>query len=137
MGFAMFPQCCACKAMEADSQINVLPFDQRANGARPQARGSHVDNEKERLRELIENFAKQAVKGCPCTIVNDGKRISAQYHLDQSLQQLTIAPSSGSAIVCQLTAIQDIYSVAEDGEACLPPKLLSKLYPHEKELLIM
>jgi len=98
--------------------------------------------EKARLQTLVNSFAKRAVRGCPCQYVKEGvaDRITTQYRIDKSLEHLLVVSASDPQtpeITCPIAAIQDIYSLVEDGESCFPPEIISSLNPEEKEMLLM
>lgn len=100
------------------------------------------EQEKARLQQLVNSFAKKAVKGCPCVYLKEGtgKRSSTQYRINKSLEHLVIEnpkDPSQADVMCPIAGIQDIYSVSEDGEACFPQDVLQTLIPEEKELLLM
>eukprot|EP00930_Biecheleria_cincta_P082999 TRINITY_DN72642_c0_g1_i1.p1 TRINITY_DN72642_c0_g1~~TRINITY_DN72642_c0_g1_i1.p1 ORF type:complete len:252 (+),score=43.04 TRINITY_DN72642_c0_g1_i1:103-756(+) len=100
------------------------------------------EKEKARLQELVNRFAKKAVRGCPCVYVKEGsaERFSTQYRIDKSLEYLILvnAKDPGVAeVTCPIAAIQDIYSMLEDGESCFPSDIVGSLRPEERELLLM
>mmetsp|Transcript_147292 Transcript_147292/g.274393 ORF Transcript_147292/g.274393 Transcript_147292/m.274393 type:complete len:221 (+) Transcript_147292:130-792(+) len=98
--------------------------------------------EKARLQQLVNSFAKKAVKGCPCLYIKEssGERCSTQYKIDKSLEYLIVVSNKDptrAEVTCSIAAIQDIYSLVEDGEGCFPKEVLDKLSPEEKDLLLM
>mmetsp|Transcript_72594 Transcript_72594/g.200260 ORF Transcript_72594/g.200260 Transcript_72594/m.200260 type:complete len:215 (+) Transcript_72594:155-799(+) len=100
------------------------------------------EREKERLQSLVNSFARKAVKGAPCTYFNEGtgERFSTQYRIDKGLEYLIILnaqDANHAEVTCPIIAIQDIYSVVEDGESCFPPEVLSTIKPTELEQLLM
>eukprot|EP00927_Polykrikos_kofoidii_P086680 TRINITY_DN9798_c0_g1_i1.p1 TRINITY_DN9798_c0_g1~~TRINITY_DN9798_c0_g1_i1.p1 ORF type:complete len:278 (-),score=66.08 TRINITY_DN9798_c0_g1_i1:82-915(-) len=107
--------------------------------------GSDVqDAEKLRLRELINRFAKQAVKGCSCTHLDyyTGCRSSATYRLDQQLEVLCVKPTPSDQADSveariNLIGIRDVFSLVDDGDGCFPAKVLDQVRKEERELLLM
>lgn len=98
--------------------------------------------EKARLQALVNTFAKKAVRGCPCAYIKEGagERMQTQYRIDKNLEYLIIVNPMDpgcNEVTCPISAIQDIYSLVEDGEPCFPPEVLKTLKPEEKELLLM
>lgn len=96
----------------------------------------------EEMRQLVRQFAKSAVMGCPCTCVCEGsaKLVRTRYRISQSLEHLIILEPddfSKAEITCRIDDIHDIYSIAEDGEACFPAKVLKALKPEELKRLLM
>jgi len=96
--------------------------------------------EKARLQSLVDSFAKKAVRGCPCTHLDDrrGERTEALYRIDKSLRHLTLLAKDDRRVIaeCPIQEIQDIY-LLDDGEECFPPDVVKRLKPHERELLLM
>jgi len=98
--------------------------------------------EKSRLQNLVNNFAKKAVRGCPCAYITEGSgdRVARQYRIDRSLEYLIVVDDrddSQPEVTCPIAAIQDIYSLVEDGESCFPPEVVAQLRPEEMEMLLM
>lgn len=98
--------------------------------------------EKARLQQLVNSFAKKAVRGCPCVYLKEstGERCSTQYRIDKSLEYLIVVSSQDTTraeVTCPIAAIQDIYSLVEDGEGCFPAEVVSNLKPEEQNLLLM
>jgi len=98
--------------------------------------------EKARLQALVNSFAKRAVRGCPCEYVREGtgERLVTQYRIDKSLEYLIIVTPNeqqSHEVLCPIAAIQDIYSMIEDGEGCFPPEVVRVLKPAETPLLLM
>merc|ERR1719401_3411710 len=93
------------------------------------------------LQGKIQDFAKKAVKGCPCTILSKstGERQQGEYFFDERLENLIVAPARTMWVSSKepmdhisIGAIQDIY-VIEDGESCFPREILMTLRPAERE----
>mmetsp|Transcript_9228 Transcript_9228/g.29298 ORF Transcript_9228/g.29298 Transcript_9228/m.29298 type:complete len:226 (-) Transcript_9228:42-719(-) len=100
------------------------------------------EEEKARIQDMVNRFAKNALVGCPCICVREGsgERVETKYRLDKTLEHMVILSVRGSEraeITCPIADIQDIYSYVEDGEACFPPAVLSALRPEEAPLLLM
>eukprot|EP00747_Dinoflagellata_sp_TGD_P189111 gnl/TRDRNA2_/TRDRNA2_49020_c0_seq1.p1 gnl/TRDRNA2_/TRDRNA2_49020_c0~~gnl/TRDRNA2_/TRDRNA2_49020_c0_seq1.p1 ORF type:complete len:216 (+),score=39.07 gnl/TRDRNA2_/TRDRNA2_49020_c0_seq1:77-724(+) len=98
--------------------------------------------EKSRLQSLVNAFAKKAVKGVPCVYIREGagKKYPTTYKVDKALVNLTvISPEDPlrSEVICPIAAIQDIFSVVEDGEGCFPQEVLSICSQDDKPLLLM
>lgn len=98
--------------------------------------------EKSRLQALVNSFAKKAVKGCMCVYLKEstGEQCATQYRIDKSLEYLIVVCNQDAAraeVTCPIAAIQDIYSLAEDGEGCFPADVVAKLTPEEQKLLLM
>ncbi|CAE7357921.1 unnamed protein product, partial [Symbiodinium pilosum] len=98
--------------------------------------------EKVRLQGLVNNFAKKAVRGCPCVYFKEGTatRFETQYRIDKSLEYLILVNPQEpgvTEVTCPIAAIQDIYSTAEDGASCFPPEVVSALGAEDRERLLM
>jgi hypothetical protein len=98
--------------------------------------------EKARLNIAINDFVRSSGKGCPCTFIREvtGERLTTRYFLTSTMSHLVINSSTDedtSEVRCPISAIQDIYSFAEDGALCFPQKVLQLLSPEEQELLLM
>lgn len=99
------------------------------------------DAEKARLQLLINTFAKQAIKGVPCTYINEDslEQVQTTYRIDKNLKSLMIMSSNPEIpeLVCPINKIQDIYSFVEDGASCFSPEIINMLRHEEKDKLIM
>lgn len=99
------------------------------------------ESEKVRLQQLVNSFAKAALRGCKCTHVKEsGERNATKYRIDKSLEYLIIESSQGDAladVTCPIGAIQDIYCVMEDGAECFPPEVIHAVKAQEMENLLM
>eukprot|EP00933_Yihiella_yeosuensis_P084187 TRINITY_DN98595_c0_g1_i1.p1 TRINITY_DN98595_c0_g1~~TRINITY_DN98595_c0_g1_i1.p1 ORF type:complete len:225 (-),score=33.96 TRINITY_DN98595_c0_g1_i1:130-804(-) len=98
--------------------------------------------EKKRLQVLVNNFAKKAVRGCPCVYIKEGsaEKVKTHYRIDKGLENLLVVnakDTSNPEVVCPMVTIQDIYSLAEDGASCFPQEVIRCLKPEETELLLM
>jgi len=98
--------------------------------------------EKARLQQLVNNFAKKAVRGCPCVYIKEstGERVTTQYRIDKSLEYLIVVSNqdtSRAEVTCPIASIQDIYSLVEDGEGCFPAEVVSKLSAEDQKMLLM
>jgi hypothetical protein len=103
--------------------------------------------EKLRLQSLVNGFARRAVKGCPCTYLKasgeDPERYQAfptQYRIDRGLENLVVLSAGDPSladVTCPIAAIQDIYSLREDDEACFPSEVVRSLGPEDRDLLLM
>lgn len=104
---------------------------------------SEKEAEKLRLQQLVNTFAKKAVRGCPCTYLKEvagGDRCTTHYRIDKSLEYMIVVSNQDpnvAEVTCPVAEIQDIYSYVEDGEACFPSEVLSVLKSVELELLLM
>eukprot|EP00931_Biecheleriopsis_adriatica_P074140 TRINITY_DN48267_c0_g1_i1.p1 TRINITY_DN48267_c0_g1~~TRINITY_DN48267_c0_g1_i1.p1 ORF type:complete len:219 (-),score=47.85 TRINITY_DN48267_c0_g1_i1:88-744(-) len=128
----------------APKSVEVKP----ASEAPPSARSGRSltaeekEQEKVRLQTLVNGFAKKAVRGCPCVYFKEGsaERMSTHYRIDKSLEYLVLLgpKEAGPAeVTCPVAAIQDIYSLLEDGAHCFPQAVISQLSPEESDLLLM
>mmetsp|Transcript_49940 Transcript_49940/g.79024 ORF Transcript_49940/g.79024 Transcript_49940/m.79024 type:complete len:220 (-) Transcript_49940:140-799(-) len=98
--------------------------------------------EKARLQQLVNSFAKKAVRGCPCTYLKEstGERLNTQYRIDKSLEYLIVVSdqdANRAEVTCPISSIEDIYSLVEDGAECFPTEVVSKLSSEEQSLLLM
>jgi hypothetical protein len=98
--------------------------------------------EKQRLQQLVNSFAKKAVKGCSCMYLKEstGEQCRTQYRIDKTLEYLIIVSSEDATkaeVTCPIASIQDIYSYVEDGENCFPVEVTSRLSPEQKQYLLM
>jgi hypothetical protein len=105
-------------------------------------RRSPQDEEKEkaRLQNLVDTFARKAVRGCLVTHVDErrGDQTACLYRIDKNLRHLTLLSKEDRKVVaeCPLKDIQDIYLV-EDGEECFPPSVLRQVSGADRGLLLM
>lgn len=100
------------------------------------------DEEKSRIQEMVNRFAKGALVGCPCICIREGsgERVATKYRINKSLEYLVILSVRDverAEITCPIADVQDIYSYVEDGESCFPPAVIAALGPQELELLLM
>mmetsp|Transcript_5747 Transcript_5747/g.16342 ORF Transcript_5747/g.16342 Transcript_5747/m.16342 type:complete len:221 (-) Transcript_5747:98-760(-) len=98
--------------------------------------------EKARLQVLVNSFVRRAVSGCPCTYFREGTGVRArtQYRIDKSLEYLLVLSQDAGGraeVACPIAAIQDIYSLAEDGASSFPGEAVSALRPGELDRLLM
>jgi len=99
--------------------------------------------EKVRLQQRVNDFAKRALKGCPCILFkgSPAERYESQYCIDKNLDHLIVlSPTDMNAaeINCPIGDIQDIYSIVEDGPACFPPEVIAGVATQsEMERLLM
>jgi len=169
-GFAMFAMCCCNEDTESSNLNYTLPVHeehpvqgtdkpgtetqvmvtQESCHARTQEQAmssrslspEEKEVEKARLQQLVNTFAKKAVRGCPCTYINtvSKERFATEYRIDKSLEFLIIlSPNDKNKpeITCPISGIEDIYSMAEDGQSCFPLDVLSLVPPEHRELLLM
>eukprot|EP00929_Paragymnodinium_shiwhaense_P059061 TRINITY_DN29566_c0_g1_i2.p1 TRINITY_DN29566_c0_g1~~TRINITY_DN29566_c0_g1_i2.p1 ORF type:complete len:234 (+),score=51.95 TRINITY_DN29566_c0_g1_i2:84-785(+) len=107
----------------------------------PQSR-EFKEQEKVRLQQLVNDFARKAVKGCPCTYIRErsGERIPALYLIDKRLERLTVCKAEDQAspeVSCSIANIQDIYTLEEDGGDCFPSEVQAALTREEPPMLLM
>mmetsp|Transcript_31944 Transcript_31944/g.52659 ORF Transcript_31944/g.52659 Transcript_31944/m.52659 type:complete len:188 (+) Transcript_31944:51-614(+) len=145
----MFGGCCCADsgdALEAQFNLplaadeNTVPYvatDKRVNGQEAPGSGrsgrsltaEEKEAEKARLQALVNNFAKKAVRGCPCVYFKEGtaQRFVTQYRIDKSLEYLILVNPKEpgvTEVTCPIAAIQDIYSMSEDGSSCFPAEVV-------------
>mmetsp|Transcript_24862 Transcript_24862/g.54972 ORF Transcript_24862/g.54972 Transcript_24862/m.54972 type:complete len:219 (-) Transcript_24862:62-718(-) len=128
----------------ADYAPQLVASTPLASGSARSLSAKEKEAEKLRLQNLVNSFAKKAVKGCSCTYVKEGtgERATRHYRIDRSLEFLLVvdpeaAATSSPEVTCPIAAIQDIYACVEDGEQCFPPQVVSALEPEELDLLLM
>jgi hypothetical protein len=143
---AALPQALSAAAQPPGAKVQSAAGTGRSEGesARsvPSLTPSEKEAEKARLQQLVNSFAKRAVRGCPCTYLKEvtGERCSTQYRIDKSLEYLIVMSDKDpnrAEVTCPIAAIQDIYSFVEDGEACFPVNVVQTLKGEEQELLLM
>merc|ERR1712232_1432416 len=103
--------------------------------------------EKVRLQSVVNDFAKRAVKGCPCLFMKANgdepgryNAIGTEYRIDRGLENLVVVSAEDpnlADVTCPIAAIRDIYSLAEDDEECFPAEVISSLSPQDRSLLLM
>lgn len=158
----MFGGCCCADSQDAlEAQFNLplaadentVPYiatDKRVSGQDGPASGrsgrsltaEEKEAEKARLQALVNNFAKKAVRGCSCMYFKEGtaQRFVTQYRIDKSLEYLILVNPKEpgvTEVTCPIAAIQDIYSMSEDGSSCFPVEVVKALEPKDKENLLM
>merc|ERR1719221_921369 len=94
--------------------------------------------EKAKLQELVKAFARRAVQGVRCSYVDPerGAQMPATYCVDKRLQKLIVTTEFGQETMCELGAIQEVYSV-DDGEQRFSPHVLEVLGRDNRERLIL
>uniref|UniRef100_A0A7S1WL55 Uncharacterized protein n=1 Tax=Alexandrium catenella TaxID=2925 RepID=A0A7S1WL55_ALECA len=140
--------CCAAEGQEAEV-IQLAPSTNESYASLEVPRESGTTRksgttEKARLEALVSNFAKRAVKGVPCTLVQEGNGscTRTQYRITKGLEDLLIMSpdQDGQAMVtCPLKSIQDVYTWLEDGQRAFEGDYVRKADAAglDKELLIM
>lgn len=98
--------------------------------------------EKTRIQEMVNIFARKAVRGCSCVFINEssGVHSTTNYRIDKGLEYLIVMSEDDknkAELTCPIARIRDIFSVAEDGETYFPLRVLSTLQLNEMELLLM
>lgn len=105
---------------------------------------SIVDLEEQtRLITMVTAFAKEAVKGRACTLVEEGTGICipARYSVDRELMDFTVVTKGEASngvyrrIKCPIVGIEYIYTFADCGSDDFQPQILA-LKPEEKERLM-
>lgn len=102
-------------------------------------------SESRRLQDQMIAFHRKAVRGCPCLFFSGGAPVSTQYRLDRKLQFLTFGPiptldddrGERASTSCPIRDIQDVYSVAVDGEYVFPESVLSSVSEFHRDRLLM
>lgn len=101
-------------------------------------------SEKERLQEQVNVFSRQALKGCPCSLVvsvgeGPSQALRCTYKIDKSFAVLSIfeRQSGQEQVKMKITSIQDIYSLADDGESVFPERVLRAVDERSRPLLLM
>eukprot|EP00435_Cladocopium_sp_Y103_P033810 s1924_g8.t1 len=155
---AMFASCCAGDsfadlALEANFDLVastddcIAPYLALTSGKSSDAlpsssKGQAREAEKSRLQTLLRDFAQKAVKGCPCVYFKEGtsERSVARYRMDRLLETLMLVNGQDPnqlEVSCPVVAIQDIYTMVEDGPSHFPPEVVAALKPEEKDHLLM
>jgi len=101
-----------------------------------------TEAERQRLKTLLSDFVKTAMKGSPCICIQEGgERMSASYSLDAAMTKLVVRglqkPGYKLVLECPLAQIKDVYSIAQDGELPFPAPVLAAVHPEEKGQLLM
>lgn len=132
------------RGAEPENQGLVLqPIEEKSSEAPAKnLTAEEKDVEKARLQQLVNNFVKNAAKGCPCTYLKEvsGERYATRYFLDKRLEHLVVVSSTDATVAevrCSISAIQDIYCLIEDGAGCFPAKVVGMLSEEEQSLLLM
>eukprot|EP00440_Ansanella_granifera_P027225 gb/GFBE01029572.1/.p1 GENE.gb/GFBE01029572.1/~~gb/GFBE01029572.1/.p1 ORF type:complete len:190 (+),score=38.47 gb/GFBE01029572.1/:1-570(+) len=120
-----FPECCVCDhvdkgeenfvAQGAGGKVTYEPVTDPTNSR------SIVDPrpEKSRLQEFVKDFAKCAVRGCPCEVINphSGEVFSAAYFIDPQLQRLSLKRSQPPETTFRELSMLQIKDVLDAGSA--------------------
>jgi len=126
---------------EAPAPQQPLDLEKETTGSDGQdSEPPDVQVEVAQLQDMVNACLKTALKGCPCTFLQNGERTSTRYFVDEALEYLSVASCQGTShteVVCPISGIQDIFCVPEDGEAAFPHQVISPLSAAEKELLLM
>lgn len=129
------------KINEANLSMLVPSDTSEVASERRELNTEEKDAEKDRLQLLINTFAKRAIKGIPCTYINEDslERVQTTYRIDKNLKSFMIMSSNPEIpeLVCPMHKIQGIYSLVEDGESCFSPELINMLRHEEKDKLLM
>lgn len=104
---------------------------------------------RERMEAMVADFAKSAVRGCPCTFFDHrtGKRTPAMYYLNKDVTQITIMEKTlgrrsifkrgfGLPFDVPLACILDVDNF-EGCMQCLDTKVLKNLSDEDKARLLM
>jgi len=96
--------------------------------------------EKARLQELVKGFAKRAVHGVACQIVDvaTGRINPAAYEIDRQLRRLRVVPKDPDVPIRahNISRIRDSFSI-EAGEASVPPAVRSALVEEQQRRLVL
>mmetsp|Transcript_10003 Transcript_10003/g.22407 ORF Transcript_10003/g.22407 Transcript_10003/m.22407 type:complete len:205 (+) Transcript_10003:108-722(+) len=92
------------------------------------------------LESVVSEFVGKALKGLPCTLMDDrtGARRQGRLRLDRSLKHMTIRNQDATMAErkCVLARIQDVFAGGEDEDDCFAPAVLKALVPGESTKLI-
>jgi uncharacterized FlaG/YvyC family protein len=103
---------------------------------------SVVEAERQRLKKLLYDFVKTALKGTACVCIQEvGERMTASYSLDKDLTKLVVRAKRdhGGELVreCPISQIKDVYSIAHDGESPFAAPVLAAIHPEERDRVLM
>lgn len=94
--------------------------------------------EKARLQELVKGFAKRAVHGVSCHVVDvaTGRVYPAAYEIDRQLQRLRVVPKDPDVSIrsSSISGIRDSFSI-EAGD--VPPAVRSALVEEQRKRLVL
>lgn len=97
--------------------------------------------EKQRLQDMVGSFAKRAVQGIACKVLDEdsGEWRATEYRLDGRLEKLTFL-KPGTKVTqasCRVASIEDIYTHSNDGDAPFPNSALIGISFEERDALAM
>eukprot|EP00930_Biecheleria_cincta_P058203 TRINITY_DN44055_c0_g1_i1.p1 TRINITY_DN44055_c0_g1~~TRINITY_DN44055_c0_g1_i1.p1 ORF type:complete len:191 (-),score=45.19 TRINITY_DN44055_c0_g1_i1:49-621(-) len=133
-----FPECCACDRVDKgeESFVGQGGAGNRQNyepAADPTLLRNSADSqpEKARLQEFVKDFAKCAIRGSFCEVVDpkSGDVFAASYFLDTDLRRLCLrhaAPLEKTFAELELLQVKDIQD-ADAAKALLPESVLKAL----------
>lgn len=125
------------KAPPPAKQAEEPPLSQRSQSSlTPEEKAA----EKARLQDLVKTFAKNAVQGVACQLLEEqtGRMVAAKYNIDKQLKKMTVkSTEEGVSLqhVVPLACIQEIYRI-EDGEGSFP-KTAQNVNPPDLDRILM
>uniref|UniRef100_A0A7S2CNE5 Uncharacterized protein n=1 Tax=Alexandrium andersonii TaxID=327968 RepID=A0A7S2CNE5_9DINO len=97
-------------------------------------------HEKARLQELVKGFAKRAVHGVACHLVDvaTGRVVPATFEVDRQLKRLRVVPKDPDMPVFSnsISRVREAFSI-EAGEAAVPPAVRAALVEEQRRRLVL
>mmetsp|Transcript_2188 Transcript_2188/g.4437 ORF Transcript_2188/g.4437 Transcript_2188/m.4437 type:complete len:189 (-) Transcript_2188:296-862(-) len=97
-------------------------------------------HEKARLQELVKGFAKRAVHGVACHLVDvaTGRVVPATFEVDRQLKRLRVVPKDPDMPVLSnsISRVREAFSV-EAGESTVPPAVRAALVEEQRRRLVL
>mmetsp|Transcript_71218 Transcript_71218/g.128230 ORF Transcript_71218/g.128230 Transcript_71218/m.128230 type:complete len:189 (+) Transcript_71218:67-633(+) len=126
---------CVCDHVDKGEETFVaqgsskVSYEPALDPTRPTAKAGDSLPEKARTQELVKDFAKSAIRGCPCEVIDPetGECFSAAYFIDPQLRRLTLKRSETPETTFReldMPQIKDVLD-ADAANSLLPEAVLS------------
>merc|ERR550532_1873523 len=142
-----FASCTACEHVDKseenftsqhgqDKRTQYEAAQEDPGGTTQVSAATDAPPEKSRLREFVKDFAKCAVRGVSCIVIDNrtGATVQAAYHVDPSLQLLTLRHTQKEGAAAELPyrdldlahiqEVHDMDSAKSTGGSLLPEPVL-------------
>eukprot|EP00435_Cladocopium_sp_Y103_P016344 s2917_g4.t1 len=124
-----FSDCCVCDLIDKGEESFVPSKGQPQPAVKKSAANEHragVAPERARLQEFVKDFAKCAIRGVPCHVVNPqtGHASGASYFLDPKISRLVFKRSQTPETVIANIQMENIKDVLVDSG--VSEKVISK-----------
>lgn len=127
-------------ASEECTEGSPAKTDGEAAREAPKMDEAAIQEERQRLKDVVHKFVRRAFEGAPCTLLAEAGRTATKFCLDGALETLSLVSAddtSHTLIACLIANIEDVYCIADDGEGPFPGPILALLQDDEKQSVLM